>query len=188
VWLNFWVELDSAADRDRYKAFLDNYVMEQKKLGRFPRPLNNRLSNIEQWLDVEKVVRDDTRIQMALSIGFLLVCLINTIGLLLAKFSVRAPEVGVRRALGASRKEIFTQFLIESAVVGLVGGLLGLALAIGALSLIGSISEQIAVTTKMDWVMLLVTFVMSVSAAVLAGLLPTWRACQVTPAIQLKSQ
>jgi putative ABC transport system permease protein len=36
--------------------------------------------------------------------------------------------------------------------------------------------------------MLLVTFVMSVSAAILAGLLPTWRACQVTPALQLKSQ
>jgi len=36
--------------------------------------------------------------------------------------------------------------------------------------------------------MLLVTFVMSVAAAVLAGLLPTWRACQVTPALQLKSQ
>jgi putative ABC transport system permease protein len=40
----------------------------------------------------------------------------------------------------------------------------------------------------MDWVMLLVTFVMSVGAAILAGLLPTWRACQVTPAMQLKSQ
>ena len=123
-----------------------------------------------------------------LAFGFLLLCLVNTIGLLLAKFSVRAPEVGVRRALGASRKEIFTQFLIESAVVGLAGGILGLLLALGALALIGSISEQIAVTTRMDWTMLLATFAMSVGAAVLAGLLPTWRACQVTPALQLKSQ
>jgi putative ABC transport system permease protein len=40
----------------------------------------------------------------------------------------------------------------------------------------------------MDWQMLLLTFVMSVLAALIAGLLPTWRACQVTPAIQLKSQ
>jgi putative ABC transport system permease protein len=40
----------------------------------------------------------------------------------------------------------------------------------------------------MDWQMLGLTFVMSVGAALLAGLLPTWRACQVTPAIQLKSQ
>jgi putative ABC transport system permease protein len=40
----------------------------------------------------------------------------------------------------------------------------------------------------MDWQMLIMTFLMSVGAAILAGLLPTWRACQVTPAIQLKSQ
>jgi putative ABC transport system permease protein len=40
----------------------------------------------------------------------------------------------------------------------------------------------------MDWVMLTFTFILSVAAAMLAGLLPTWRACQVTPAMQLKSQ
>ncbi len=40
----------------------------------------------------------------------------------------------------------------------------------------------------MDWFMMLTTFAMAVAAAVLAGLLPTWRACQVTPALQLKSQ
>jgi putative ABC transport system permease protein len=40
----------------------------------------------------------------------------------------------------------------------------------------------------MDWVMLAFTFVLSIFAAVVAGLLPTWRACQVTPAMQLKSQ
>jgi putative ABC transport system permease protein len=40
----------------------------------------------------------------------------------------------------------------------------------------------------MDWIMLLTTFAMAVLSAVLAGLLPTWRACQVTPALQLKSQ
>jgi len=115
-------------------------------------------------------------------------CLVNTIGLLLAKFSVRAPEVGVRRALGASRKDIFAQFLTESAVVGLVGGVLGLLLALGALALIGSISKQLAAIAQMDWVMLGVTFAISVASAILAGLLPTWRACQVTPALQLKSQ
>jgi putative ABC transport system permease protein len=40
----------------------------------------------------------------------------------------------------------------------------------------------------MDAAMLLLTFVLAVLAAVVAGLLPTWRACQVTPALQLKSQ
>jgi len=188
IWIQFWFELHSASDRPQLQAWLDAYAAEQRKLGRMQRNAPNDLFNVMEWLQEQKVVGKDSRLSAMLAFGFLLLCLVNTIGLLLAKFSVRAPEVGVRRALGASRKEIFTQFLIESAVVGLAGGILGLLLALGALALIGSISSQIAVTTKMDWVMLLVTFVMSVSAAILAGLLPTWRACQVTPAMQLKSQ
>jgi putative ABC transport system permease protein len=94
----------------------------------------------------------------------------------------------VRRALGASRSEIFRQFLIETVVVGLVGGVLGLLLAFGALKLIGMSGKAMANLATMDWEMLGLTFVISVGAAILAGLLPTWRACQVTPAIQLKSQ
>ena len=115
-------------------------------------------------------------------------CLVNTVGLLLAKFSVRAAEVGVRRALGASKRDIFRQFLIETGVVGLAGGVLGLGLAVGALALIGMQSKDMAAVARMDWQMLALTFVLSIAAAVIAGLLPTWRACQVTPAIQLKSQ
>jgi len=49
-------------------------------------------------------------------------------------------------------------------------------------------AKELAVVAQMDWMMLLTTFVMAVAAAMLAGLLPTWRACQVTPALQLKSQ
>ena len=58
----------------------------------------------------------------------------------------------------------------------------------GNSALIGMQSKQLTVAAHMDWVMLAMTFVISVAAAILAGLLPTWRACQVTPAIQLKSQ
>jgi putative ABC transport system permease protein len=135
-----------------------------------------------------KLVGKDSKLSAWLAFGFLVLCLVNTIGLLLAKFSVRAPEVGIRRALGASRTDIFRQFLVESAVVGLAGGVLGLLLAFGALALIGMQGTEVAAVARMDLTMLAFTFVLSVLAAILAGLLPTWRACQVTPAIQLKSQ
>jgi putative ABC transport system permease protein len=123
-----------------------------------------------------------------LAFGVLLLCLNNPAGKLLAKFSARASEVGVRRALGASRTEIFRQYLIEAAVVGLVGGILGLLLAFGALALIAMQSDELKMVARMDWQMLLLTFAMALVSALVAGLLPTWRACQVTPALQLKSQ
>jgi putative ABC transport system permease protein len=78
--------------------------------------------------------------------------------------------------------------MIETGVIGLAGGVLGLVLAFCALALIGMQSKGMANIAHMDWKMLIVTFVISIAAALLAGFLPTWRACQVTPAIQLKSQ
>ncbi|MYN40518.1 FtsX-like permease family protein [Duganella sp. FT109W] len=187
TWIQFWFETASA-DRAALQSYLDSYTAEQRKLGRLLRHSPNKLYNVMEWLEFNKVVDNDNKLSVWLSSGFLLICLVNTIGLLLAKFSVRAAEVGIRRALGASRREIFTQFLIETTVVGLVGGVLGLLLAFGALSLIAMQSKTLSVVAQMDWIMLLTTFALAVLAAVLAGLLPTWRACQVTPALQLKSQ
>jgi putative ABC transport system permease protein len=188
TWITAWFETRSTGDRAELQSWLDNYIGEQRKLGRMKRNAPNKLFTVMEWLEYNKVVGNDSRLSAWLAFGFLALCLVNTIGLLLAKFSVRAPEVGIRRALGASRKEIFNQFLIETAVVGLAGGVLGLVLAFGALGLIGMQSKQMAAVAHMDWIMLAFTFVTSVVAAMVAGLLPTWRACQVTPAIQLKSQ
>jgi putative ABC transport system permease protein len=188
TWIQFWFETRTKADRAELQTFLDNYASEQRKLGRLKRKAPNMLYDVNEWMEKLKVVGNDSKLSAWLAFGFLVLCLVNTVGLLLAKFSVRASEIGVRRALGASRAEIFRQFLIETGVVGLVGGVLGLVLAFGALALIGMQSKGMATIAHMDWPMLGLTFVMSVSAAILAGLLPTWRACQVTPAIQLKSQ
>ncbi|MES2153359.1 MAG: ABC transporter permease [Pseudomonadota bacterium] len=188
TWIQFWFEAKSAGERAELQNYLDSYASEQRKLGRLKRGAPNMLYNVNEWMVYMKVVGNDSKLSAWLAFGFLVLCLVNTIGLLLAKFSVRASEVGIRRALGASRQEIFRQFLIETAVVGLAGGVLGLLLAFGALALIAMQSKQMAVVAHMDWVMLGFTFLLSVAAAVLAGLLPTWRACQVTPALQLKSQ
>lgn len=188
TWMQLWFETRSAGDRADLQAFLDNYASEQRKLGRLKRNAPNELYDVMGWMKKQKVVGNDSRLSAWLAFAFLVLCLVNTIGLLLAKFSVRAAEVGIRRALGASRRAIFRQFLIETGVIGLAGGVLGLALSFGALALIGMQSKHMAAMARMDWQMLGLTFALSILAALLAGLLPTWRACQVTPAIQLKSQ
>ena len=188
TWMQFWFEMARDGQRGELQSYLDSYAQEQRKLGRLKRSAPNLLFNTDEWLVRLNVVGNDNRLSAWLAFGFLALCLVNTIGLLLAKFSVRAAEVGIRRALGASRSDIFRQFLVETTVIGLAGGILGLLLAYGALALIGMQSRQLTVVAHMDWQMLAMTFVISVGAAILAGLLPTWRACQVTPAMQLKSQ
>lgn len=188
VWLQYWVQLDSAAKVAAYKEYLTHYSQEQKSLGRFERAPNVRLPGLMAWLDVNKVVPGDVRLQTWLAFGFLLVCLVNTVGLMLAKFLRRAGELGVRRALGASKREVFMQLLVESGVIGLAGGLGGLLLAFLGLWLVRRQPSDYAALAHLDLSMLLTTFLLAVGSTLAAGLLPAWRACQITPALQLKSQ
>ena len=189
--INFqmWVELPTLQDKRAYMAFLNNYVNDQKELGRFPRPLNNQLLNVMQWMDDQKVVADDAQIMMWLSFMFLLVCLLNTIGLQLAKFSAKSAEIGLRRAVGATKGDLFFQYTIETAAVGIAGGILGLGLAflglVGIRQLYGDVLNDLA---SLDTTMITLALLLSLLASVCAGLYPTWRACNIAPASQLKSQ
>lgn len=186
VWQQMWVQLDSSGRVAEYKSFLDSYVGEQKKIGRFPRPLNNRLSDVKQWMAEQRVVSRDVEVQAGLAFAFLVVCLVNTIGLLLAKFTRKAGEIGLRRALGASRRDVFTQYIIESAVVGLSGGFLGLLLTGLGLIAVRALYSEYRTVAHLDWTMIAVTILLAIASAVLAGIYPTWRACRVQPAAQLK--
>jgi putative ABC transport system permease protein len=186
-WVQFWVELDSSAKAAAYKDFLIAYSREQKRAGRYERDPNVRLRDVMAWLEFNQVVPSDARLQTWIALGFLLVCLINTVGLLLTKFLRRSADIGVRRALGASKRAIFLQLLIEAGVVGFVGGVLGLLLAWLGLWAVRHQPATYADLARLDMPMLAATFALAVLTSVLAGLLPAWRGCQVAPAAQLKS-
>jgi putative ABC transport system permease protein len=188
VWIQYWVELNTPGKVTAYERYLRNYSDQQRAAGRFQRPTNVRLRNVMQWLDFNRVVPGDVRLQVWLAFGFLLVCIVNTIGLLLAKFLRRSSEIGVRRALGASRRAIFAQCMVEAGLIGLVGGVLGLGLALLGLWAVRQQPSSYAELANLDPIMLLVAFALALVASLLAGLLPAWRAMQIAPAMQLKSQ
>jgi putative ABC transport system permease protein len=125
--------------------------------------------------------------QAWLALGFLLVCVVNTVGLLLAKFLRRSGEIGVRRALGASRRAIFAQLLIEASMIGAAGALLGLLLTWLGLWLVRRQPSDYASLAHLEPSMLLATLALALIASLVAGLLPAWRACLIAPALQLKS-
>ncbi|MDT9001815.1 ABC transporter permease [Paucibacter sp. APW11] len=187
-WLQYWVQLDTPAQVSAYHDYLMNYSDRQREAGRFERPSRAVLSDVMSWLRKKQVVPDDISLQLWLAFGFLAVCLTNTVGLLLAKCLRRSGDIGVRRALGASRREIFKQFLVEAGSLGLVGGLLGLGLTLLGLWGVRHGGSQYARLIELDLPMLATTLGLALLASLIAGLLPAWRACQVMPAIQLKTQ
>jgi putative ABC transport system permease protein len=188
TWLQFWIQLDDAGKVHAYRDFLAGYWHDQQAHGRFPRPVNAQLYALMDWLTVQHVIPDDLHLQLWLALGFLGVCMVNIVGLLLAKFLRRSGEISVRRALGARRRDIFLQLGIESSVIGLAGGVLGLAIAQIGLWSVRQRPDGYAHLAQMDIAMLLGTFMLAVIASLLAGLLPAWRACNVAPALQLKTQ
>lgn len=188
VWVQYFVELESARDRDEYMSHLDAYVGQQKQLGRFERPLNNNLYNVEEWMEYHEVVANDSKVLVGLSFLFLVVCLLSTIALTLTKFVGKKTETSLRRALGASRRAIFKQHIVEVGLIGFVGGLIGLSLVFLGLMGIEYIYDSPAGLVKLDWVMVLTAIGIAVASSLIAGLYPAWRVCSIPPASQLKTQ
>lgn len=188
VWIAYMAELDDAAAVTAYRQYLDGYARDQQQSGRFGWTPNNRLRDLPAWLDNQHVVPSDTKVSLLVALGLLLACLVNTAGLLLAKFLRRSGEIGVRRALGAPRLAIYAQFLVEAGMIGLSGGVLGLLLTgVGVASVGWVLPKDIAALARVDFSLLVLTLLVAVVATALAGLYPTFRASRVQPAWQLKS-
>jgi putative ABC transport system permease protein len=188
VWIAYMAELDDAAAVTAYKQYLDGYAHDLQQSGHFGWAPNNRLRDLPAWLDNQHVVPSDTKVSLLVALGLLLACLVNTAGLLLAKFLRRSSEIGVRRALGAPRLAIYAQFLTEAGIIGLAGGVLGLLLTgVGVASVGWVLPKDIAALARVDFSLLMLTLLVAVIATTLAGLYPTFRASRVQPAWQLKS-
>lgn len=145
------------------------------------------MMNLMQWLDYNHVLPRDVKLQTWLAFAFLAICLFNTVGLLLAKFLRRAGEIGVRRALGASRRAVFAQCLTEAGLVGFIGGVGGWVLTLVGLWLVRRQQPPYSDLVHMDVSMFFVTFVLAVAVSLLAGALPALRASRIAPALQLKT-
>lgn len=191
TWIQVWAELRDEAARQRYVDFLKAYVTEQKKAGRFPRPLRVEVTPLMAWMESQQVTPPQVTATWVVSLLFLAVCALNLMGLLLAKFLARAPEIGVRRALGASRKDVFVQHVVESELVGLAGGVLGVLLALAALAGVNVWAKTIlnrGDLFRFDAPMVLTATGLSLAAGLIAGLYPAWRVCRIPPAMHLKLQ
>jgi putative ABC transport system permease protein len=188
VWVQYFVELESARERDEYVAHLNAYVSEQKKLGRFERPLNNNIYNVMEWMEYHQAVANDSKVLVGLSFLFLVVCLLSTIALMLTKFVGKKAETSLRRALGASRKAIFKQQIVEVAVIGFAGGLIGLFLISLGLVGIKYLYDSPDGLVRLDWLMVVTAVGISVISSMIAGVYPAWRVCKIPPATQLKTQ
>jgi putative ABC transport system permease protein len=187
-FISYWVELQDSTGAAKYRNFLHAYADEQRADGRFQWPANVTLHDQEDWLNYQHVVPPEARISFVVALGLLVVCAVNTVGLLLARFMRRSGDIGVRRALGGSRSAILFQYLTEAAVVGLAGGLLGAALTFCFVNSLGLVFPMdVARLAHVTLSTLLQAPIVALCMVLLAAAYPILRASRIEPGWQLKS-
>jgi putative ABC transport system permease protein len=146
---------------------------------------------------VNHVVSADNSILLRLAFAFLAVCLINTIGILLAKFLKRSAITGLLRALGASQRQIFWQHLVEVAAIALAGATAGVVLgaiglkAVQALYASGTSDfggNNYAAMAHFDPAGIGWALGLAALSTLAAGLYPAWAIGRLPPSRYLKSQ
>jgi putative ABC transport system permease protein len=125
------------------------------------------------------------------AVGFvLLIACANIANLLLARGTTRQREVAIRSAVGASRRDVFIQFVMESLVLAFVGGALGIGLGYAILRGFIHFMPQDTLPSEADLRLnapvLLVSILATTLAGLLAGCAPAWYASRVDPAESLK--
>jgi putative ABC transport system permease protein len=118
------------------------------------------------------------------AVGFvLLIACVNVANLLLAKAAVRQRELAVRASLGAGRGRLVAQLLMESVLLSLAGGLMGVALAAWLLKLVPNLVADFAragvAGIGVNWRVLSFTFALSILTGLFFGVFPAWRASRL---------
>jgi len=113
----------------------------------------------------------------------LLVAGLGIMNIMLVSVTERTREIGIRKAVGAKRRNILLQFLLEALTIGVIGGLIGIGVGVGASKILsGSITMNYStIETVITPDMIIIAFLVSVAVGVIAGVYPAMRAARLSP-------
>lgn len=119
----------------------------------------------------------------------LLVGGIGIMNIMLVSVTERTREIGIRKAIGAKRRDILLQFLIEAAAISLTGGLVGLGLAMAAALAMGKISlGTTQISPEISWTIVVVALGVSIGTGLISGTYPAFRAARLDPIESLRHE
>jgi putative ABC transport system permease protein len=151
---------------------------------RFPGSKFHAWNNIEDILQQKETLEFATRGLTAVGIISLLIGGVGIANITVAAVMERTPEIGLRRAIGATKADILLQFVLEAALLSLIGG-------ISAIITVHGLTTVVANTFKLPYEFESNIAVLSLSSALLvgvgAGFLPALRASQIDPVNALRS-
>jgi len=116
---------------------------------------------------------------------FLVVGGIVIMNIMLASVTERTREIGTRKAIGARRRDILVQFLVESSILAGVGGLIGVGLALGLNPVVESLVD---LPTRTPWWAVLLGVSLATSVGLFFGVYPAHKASRLDPIVALRAE
>lgn len=182
-WAALLVVTADHASQDEAMDQVITYLRTKRGLGPVE-PNNFAMVRQEQILETfNKVTGMFFIVMIALSSVALMVGGVGVVAIMMIAVTERTREIGVRKALGATRREILWQFLVESATLTLAGATIGLLLG-GSVALLINVATPIPATVPFSAVV--ASLVMAVVAGIFFGLWPAWRASRLDPVEALR--
>jgi len=185
-YMQAFVQLENAQQKAQFQNYIDSYSQSLKDSGEHPFPINNKLYDVNQWLDKNKVV-DQKILAFALAtVLFLAVCIFNASSLLLARYHSAKFETGLRRAVGASKKNIFYQGAVESLIIGSCCAVLAIILGWAFLKFSLTLFPYLNDIASFDAKLMLLGIVIAVSTSFISALYPLIQASNSSLSAQIK--
>jgi putative ABC transport system permease protein len=145
--------------------------------------------NVRTQVEIIKSMEDITKTFTLLLGGIAAISLIvggiGIMNIMLVTVTERTREIGLRKALGAKRRDILKQFLIESTTLSGVGGLMGLGLGFGVAWLIGEFSEWV---TYVSFQTVALSYSVALFVGIFFGWYPAWKAAKLNPVDALRRE
>ncbi len=175
---------------------LDEVPLLHAELGSALRPYHHVAAEDEEairLMSVTEFIKPMKRIAVGLELlfGFIGTVILAMAGvgvanLMAAVASQRRPELAVRRAIGARKSDLRFQFLVETTLVVLLGGLLGVSMGAGLVALVAMIPSESVPTLRIEPSVLITAFAVLVGVGLVAGLTPARVAARADPATALR--
>jgi len=172
------VEVRSAKDMDAAQAEIEKLLRRQHKLPSTKDSdfnVQNQLSFLET---LEKTGQSFTYLLAGIAAVSLVVGGIGIMNIMLVSVTERTREIGTRKAVGAKRRDILTQFLVESMFLSIIGGAIGIGLGVGGARLISKLAGWPTVIS-MDAILL--AFLFSAFVGIFFGIYPARKAARLNP-------
>jgi putative ABC transport system permease protein len=152
------------------------------------RARNLQLLNVRQILADSDIVPGPVRLYALLGTAFLVLCIINAAGMQLSRVLHSTTQIGIRRALGASRADVMRQYVCDAFLVGSMGGLLGIGLTFAGLGVVRQLPDVgYAHMAHMDGTMFCLMILTVLVCSLLVGAVPAWIASHADPAQVIKA-